>query len=144
MAAKYFSVPWTIPANCIPPDKNEKIISRAEQLSSYIMNGAVIGYRSGYRSNTPPVKISQMNSEDCLFWEGDDRVAFSFNDGSSWPSEGVAARHSKGAIWAAIDGSSSYIRDSDWTSEANDTNKNSLWCFPLTADGGDIVYGHDR
>lgn len=141
---KVLLCPMDNPAESYPPDKNGNETSRAEQLSSYIMNGAVIGFRTGYRSNAPPVKISQMNAGDCLFWEGDDRTAFSFNDGSSWPSEGVTARHSNGATWAAIDGSSSYIRDFDWTSEAKDTNKNSLWCFPLTSDGGDRIYGHDR
>ncbi|HEY3760750.1 MAG TPA: prepilin-type N-terminal cleavage/methylation domain-containing protein [Verrucomicrobiae bacterium] len=141
---KILLCPMDNPTESYPPDKNGKITSRAEQLSSYIMNGAVIGFRTGYRSNAPPVKISQMNAGDCLFWEADDRIAFAFNDGSSWPLEGVTARHANGATWAAIDGSSRYIRDLDWTSEAKDTNKNSLWCFPLTPDGGDRVYGHDR
>ena len=118
--------------------------TRAQQLSSYIMNGAVIGFRTGYHSNSPPVKISQMHPGDCLLFEADDRKAFSFNDGSSWPSEGITVRHLNGATLAAVDGSSSYVRLTDWQSEVADTNKNRLWCYPNTADGGDLVYGHNH
>jgi prepilin-type N-terminal cleavage/methylation domain-containing protein len=118
------------------------IKQRAQQLSSYIMNGAMIGFRSGYHSNSLPVKISQMRSSDCILFEADDRDAFSFNDGSSWPSEGITSRHSNGAVLGCIDGSSSYVRTNDWQSDVLSTNKNRLWCYPNTADGGDPVYGH--
>ena len=124
------------------PQPNGKVDHRPEQLSTYIMNGAVIGFRSGYYSNAIPVKISQMLPEDCVFFEADDRQAFSYNDGSSWPSEGVTARHSNGATLGAVDGSASYVRDDDWNEEVSDPNKNRLWCYPLTDDGGDPVYGH--
>jgi prepilin-type N-terminal cleavage/methylation domain-containing protein len=129
--------------NQLYPQANGKVEQRAEQLSTYIMNGAVIGFRSGYYSNAIPVKISQMLPEDCVFFEADDRQAFSYNDGSSWPSEGVTARHSRGATLGAVDGSASYVRDDDWDEEVNDPNKNRLWCYPLTEDGGDPIYGHN-
>ena len=116
---------------------------RAQQLSTYIMNGAVIGFRSGYHSNAMPVKISQMLPTDCILFEADERRAFSYNDGSSWPSEGVTIRHSNGATDAAVDGSTSYIRDDVWQNMVDDTNKNRVWCYPFTADGGDPTYGHD-
>ena len=118
--------------------------TRAQQLSSYIMNGAVIGFRTGYRSNSPPVRLSQMRPGDCLLFEANDRVAFNFNDGSSWPSEGITIRHSNGATLAAVDGSSSYVRLADWQRDVADTNKNRLWCYPNTSDGGDPVYGHNH
>ena len=108
------------------------------------MNGAVIGFRTGYHSNAPPVKISQMRSGDCVLFEADDRAPFNFNDGSSWPSEGITRRHLNGATMAVVDGSSSYVRLPDWQSDVADTNKNRLWCYPDTADGRDLVYGHNR
>jgi prepilin-type N-terminal cleavage/methylation domain-containing protein len=117
---------------------------RAQQLSTYIMNGAVIGFRTGYHSNAIPVKASQMLPTDCILFEADDRKAFSYNDGSSWPSEGISARHSNGATQAALDGSSSYVRNDDWANDVAYPGKNRLWCYPLTEDGGDPVYGHDN
>jgi len=115
---------------------------RAMQLSSYIMNGAIIGFRTGYHSNSIPVKISQMLPGNCILFEADDRKAFAYNDGSSWPSEGISIRHSMGATQGLLDGSSSYVRDDQWLSEVNDSGKNNLWCYPLTEDGGDAVYSH--
>ena len=122
--------------------KSGKVAQRPQQLSSYIMNGAVMGFRSGYHSNAPPVTISQMRPGDCVLWEADGRDPFNFNDGSSWPSEGITTRHLNGATQAAVDGSSSYVRWADWQNDAADTNKNRLWCYPNTANGGDPVYGH--
>ena len=124
--------------------KSGNVEQRAQQLSSYIMNGAVIGFRSGYHSNAVPVKISQMQPGDCVLWEVDDRDPSSFNDGSSWPSEGITTRHLNGATQAAVDGSSSYVRVTDWQNDVADTNKDRLWCYPNTTDGGDLVYGHNH
>jgi prepilin-type N-terminal cleavage/methylation domain-containing protein len=122
--------------------KSGGVVQRAQQLSSYIMNGAVIGFRSGYHSNAPPVKISQMQPGDCVLWEADERHPGNFNDGSSWPSEGITVRHQQGATQAAVDGSSSYVRWTDWQNDVADTNKNRLWCYPNTVNGGDPIYGH--
>ena len=116
---------------------------RDQQLSTYIMNGAVIGFRTGYHSNSVAVKITQMLPTDCILFEADERDAFSYNDGSSWPSEGITTRHSNGATITSVDGSSTYIRNDHWQSLVNYSGKNSVWCYPLTADGGDPVYGHD-
>lgn len=125
------------------PQSNGTVQQRAQQFSTYIMNGAVIGFRSGFNSNAIPVKISQMQPTDCVLFEADDREAFSYNDGSSWPSEGITIRHSNGATWAAVDGSSSYIREDTWLDAVADPGKNFLWSYPLTDDGGDPVNGHN-
>lgn len=124
------------------PTKRGGMAERAQQLSSYVMNGAVIGFRSGYHSNAVPVTVSQLQPGDCLLFEADERTAFAFNDGSSWPSEGISRRHLLGATQAAMDGSCSYVRDADWLADVLNTNKNRLWCYPKTKDGGDPVYGH--
>ena len=123
-------------------DNKGKTSYRAEQLSSYLMNGAVIGFRSGFHSNALPVKITQMLPGDCVFLEADDRDSFNYNDGSSWPSEGISTRHSKGGTQAALDGSASYVRDADWLTDINCPTKNRVWCYPNTADGGDAIFGH--
>jgi prepilin-type N-terminal cleavage/methylation domain-containing protein len=119
------------------------VVQRPQQLSSYVMNGAVEGFQNGYKSVAPAVKLSQMRPDDVVFWEADEREPFCFNDGSNWPFEGITTRHSNGAVLAALDGSASYIRLADWQSAVADTNKNRLWCYPGTADGGDAEYGHE-
>ena len=105
---------------------------RPQQISSYAMNGAVIGYN---KMVYPPVRLAAMHPGDCAFWETDETDPYYFNDGANWPHEGVSARHSQGAIQAAFDGSVSYIRLDKWYEEVDETNKNQLWCYPNSDDG---------
>jgi len=110
-----------------------KFGERPQQSSSYAMNGAVVGYMYMIY---PPVKLSAMRPEDCAFWETDETDPSYFNDGANWPGEGVSARHNQGGIQAVFDGSVSYVRLNDWYNDVNDTNKNRLWCYPNSPDGG--------
>jgi len=105
---------------------------RDQQLSSYAINGAVIGYN---RTNYPAEKLSRMRADDVAFWETDEKEPQYFNDGANFPAEGVSARHLNGAIKAAFGGSVSYIRLGAWYLQVYDTNKNSLWCYPDSPDG---------
>jgi len=114
---------------------------RKQQLSSYAMNGAVIGFRAMIY---PPVKLARMLPGDCAFWETDETEPYYFNDGANWPGEGVSPRHLQGGIQALFDGSANYVKLKDWYADVADTNKNRLWCYPNTADGGDPDYGHNQ
>jgi hypothetical protein len=106
---------------------------RPQQISSYAMNGAVIGYDF---SVYPPVKLSAMQPTDCAFWETDEKHPEYFNDGANFPGEGVSGRHQNGGIQGAFDGSVSYVRLDNWYKDVADANKNRLWCYPGSPDGG--------
>jgi len=125
-----------------PMDKPEssKFGSRPQQISTYAMNGAVIGFMSMIY---PPVKLSMMRPTDCAFWETDETIPANFNDGANYPGEGVSGRHYQGGIQAAFDSSVNYIKMADWSNDVADANKNRLWCYPNTSDGGDPLYGHN-
>jgi prepilin-type N-terminal cleavage/methylation domain-containing protein len=112
-------------------------MERPQQISSYAMNGAVVGYPNPGEYPTP-VKLAAMKSTDCAFWETDETDPHNFNDGANWPgmNEGVSARHNQGAIQAAFDTSVSYVLLKDWNNDVDDPGKNRLWCNPNTADGG--------
>jgi prepilin-type N-terminal cleavage/methylation domain-containing protein len=103
---------------------------RDQQISSYVMNGAVNGY-----AVLPTLKVSQMSPGGVAFWEADETKPSDFNDGASQPDEGVSKRHNEGAIAGAFDGSVKYVKFADWLQQATSTNKNDLWCYPLSADG---------
>jgi prepilin-type N-terminal cleavage/methylation domain-containing protein len=105
---------------------------RQQQISSYAMNGAVIGYN---RIKYPAVKLSSLRADDIAFWETDEKNPRYFNDGANYPREGVSTRHLNGAINAAFGGSVSYIRIDFWYLQVDDARKNSLWCYPNSADG---------
>jgi hypothetical protein len=104
---------------------------RPQQISSYAMNGAVVGFGA----IDTPVKLAAMKSTDCAFWETDETDPFYFNDGANFPGEGVSARHNQGAIQAEFDTSVSYVLLSDWNNDVDDPGKNRLWCYPNSPDG---------
>jgi prepilin-type N-terminal cleavage/methylation domain-containing protein len=113
-------------------------MERPQQISSYAMNGAVVGYMHGQNHpEDPPVRLAAMGPEDCAFWETDETEPFYFNDGANFPPEGVSARHQQGGIQATFSGSVNYVRLADWKLEMADPNRNRLWCYPNSPDGGD-------
>jgi hypothetical protein len=81
------------------------------------------------------VKLSSLCGSDIAFWETDEKWPTNFNDGASYPREGVSARHSNGAINAAFNGSVSFIKFGTWYAEVAATNRNRLWCYPRSPDG---------
>lgn len=115
-----------------PMDHPEKDDQRKQQVSSYVMNGAVIGYG---RINYPPVKMAAMLPDDIVFWETDESRPDYFNDGASYPAEGVSRRHNQGAIRAAFGGWVGYVKFDEWYKQVASTNKNPLWCYPGSVDG---------
>jgi prepilin-type N-terminal cleavage/methylation domain-containing protein len=118
---------------CPMDNTNSSLFSqRDQQLSSYAINGATIGFN---RTNYPAEKHSSMRPDDIAFWETDENDPHYFNDGANFPAEGVSARHLNGAIQAAFGGSVGYIRMGAWYLQVYDTNKNSLWCYPGSPNG---------
>jgi len=105
---------------------------RAQKISSYVLNGAIIGYD---RTNFPPAKLGGMLPTDIAFWETDEKFPNFFNDGASFPREGVSTRHLQGAIRAAFGGDVGFVRFDTWYFQVTDINKNSLWCYPGSFDG---------
>ena len=61
--------------------------SRPQQISSYAMNGAVVGYPGiSVDINTiTPVKLQRMQADDCAFWETDERTRLTSTTGPIIP-----------------------------------------------------------
>ena len=109
---------------------------RDQQISSYVMNGAVCGY--GLALN-PPVKLTQLAPSAIAFWEcanntAEDNQTF-FNDGASEPDENVSGRHGAVAIYGAFDGSARLMKLTEWTDKAGSDSANELWCYPSSPNG---------
>jgi prepilin-type N-terminal cleavage/methylation domain-containing protein len=109
----------------------QRNMERPQQISSYAMNGAVVGY--GF--NRLPVKLTRMLPADCAFWETDETEPVYFNDGANYPPEGVSGRHAAGGVQAAFDGSVSYIKLAQWKQDMTNPGRNRLWCNPDSPDG---------
>jgi hypothetical protein len=109
---------------------------RPQQISSYVMNGAVCGYSRGMN---PPVKVAQLSPAGVAFWEcannTEEENQENFNDGASSPDENTSARHGTVAIWGAFDGSASLMKLAVWSGKVQVDNPNELWCFPRSPTG---------
>ena len=105
---------------------------RDQQISSYVLNGAVCGYD---RMLSHCVRLGCMSPTAIAFWETDEHAPNFFNDGSSYPNEGVSQRHLQGAMTGSFDGSAAFMKYDSWYDEADKADRNQLWCYPDSTNG---------
>jgi type II secretory pathway pseudopilin PulG len=129
---KMYLCPMDNPSAAVFVATNNDWETRPQQISTYAMNGGVIGYMDMVY---PPQRMSAMWSQACAFWETDERYPKFFNDGANYPPEGVSGRHLAGGVQALFDASVSYVKTNTWYQDEADPNKNRLWCYPLTSNG---------
>ena len=127
-----------------PADKvNALFYQRSILFTSYVWNGAVNSYTNG-----PSHKIVEFKPLCALMWETDEQVPFFFNDSSSFPDEGISARHGHGATIALFSGSTERIAVKNWygnefAGAAGQRGAgipvnllpNRAWCNPAKANG---------
>ena len=112
---------------------------RKEKLSSYIMNGATMGYYMG-PSSARTHKLSSMNPSAYATWEPSDKPPYDpakvFNDGASFPNddEGPSRRHNAGCNVSAFDGHVQFLKFALFEQEQYD-KPGLLWCDPDTPQG---------
>jgi len=105
---------------------------RRQQISSYVMNGAVGGY---WRVRYPSLRLGGFDPQGVIFWETDEQEPGFFNDGASRPEEGVSTRHNIGALCATFGSAVYHAKFRGWYRDIADTNKSRLWCYPESPDG---------
>jgi prepilin-type N-terminal cleavage/methylation domain-containing protein/prepilin-type processing-associated H-X9-DG protein len=112
---------------------------RKERLSSYIMNGATMGYYMG-PTNARTHKLSAMNPSAFATWEPSDKPPYDpakvFNDGASFPNddEGPSRRHGNGCNVSAFDGHAQFLKFAVFEQEQYD-KPGLVWCDPDTPQG---------
>jgi prepilin-type N-terminal cleavage/methylation domain-containing protein len=124
---------------------NTLYYSRNIYITSYVWNGAVNGFGTFAPQS---YKITAFKPNAILQWETDEKTPFFFNDCSSFPDEGISARHGKGATVGLISGSTESIRLSEWYTSRYagapgargggipvNMLPNPVWCNPGTANG---------
>ncbi len=110
-----------------PLDKTNTATFRARgmKLSSYIMNGAICGYK--IRSQV--YKQAQFQADAIVLWQADERSPGDFNDGSSTPNENITRLHSQGTTVGVVTGSVEYYKRTKFYQEVNN-RPGRLWCDP--------------
>jgi prepilin-type N-terminal cleavage/methylation domain-containing protein len=124
---------------------NANYYLRYELITSYVFNGAIVGY--GKNSATAagfyvPSKISKFKPTNILQWENNElnTSVGAWNDVSNFPIESGApsfsARHGKSAQIGRMDGGAARVPMTDINAMANDTTApNDLWFSPDSANG---------
>lgn len=92
------------------------------------MNGAV----SGFSRSLPAYRIHEFRPTSVIFWETEFET---WNDGSSFPTEGITRRHGNGATVGLVDGGCVWFPRGDWDSELL-RRPGMLWCSPGSRTGG--------
>lgn len=103
---------------------------RSSYLTSYLMNGAVAGFG---RNKDAAFRIDQFRPDAAIFWEADEGKG-GWNDGSSFPTEGLTKRHGNGATVSFIDGHTEWVTHVEYDLELGRA-PGKLWCAPDTRTG---------
>jgi len=130
--------------NCPMDNKSKYFKQRANQMSSYIMNGAVCNFTVDWpttaKHGTQKITgIAGVPAAMCYIqWEPDENLgnppigAFAYNDASSYPdrNEGVGRLHNSGAVIRAIGAHVLFIKYKDFDREQLVPGKGLLWWGP--------------
>jgi prepilin-type N-terminal cleavage/methylation domain-containing protein len=136
LLADYIARNWNVfrcPAD--PTNSSPDWVGRNNKLSTYVMNGAALGYRG-----TPPMgqkthKLAEFKVEAYMMWEPSDKPA-SYNDGSSKPNptEGPSMRHVKGCIVTGYDSHAQLLKFKTFVDQSS-TYPGLGWCDPDSGKG---------
>ena len=103
-------------------------------LSSYVMNGAMSGFAE---NNYIGLNVYQFKAKSVMFYEIPATILSvnGNNDGTNVPPEGMCNRHFGATAAAYIDGHAELIYYKTFVSECL-KGPSSLWCDPTATDGG--------
>ena len=121
---------------------------RSILISSYVFNGAIVGYPDSTATMNgtkfiKAFKISKFKPTNILEWENDEKntATGNWNDFSNYPIESGQpsfdqVRHGKSCQVGRMDGSAARVLKADMIGWANNnTTPNDLWYNPNTANG---------
>jgi len=113
---------------------------REMQVCSYMMNGAVSGYRPDPRGPWTTYKITQFQSHYMVYWEADENKPDNYDNVSSKPDEGVTKRHNTGSVMGMFGGQTEFIKFRKYAQEAGiggfrGDRPGRFWCNPGSPTG---------
>jgi prepilin-type N-terminal cleavage/methylation domain-containing protein len=131
----YIARNWKVYRCPADPTNGPNWAVRAERLSTYVMNGAALGYRGAPPLGQMTHKITQFRVDAYMMWEPSDTAA-SYNDGSSNPNstEGPSTRHLTGCIVTGYDGHAALLKFFTFMQQSN-LKPGFGWCDPDSQNG---------
>ena len=141
LLADYISKNWRIYQCPADPTNAPNWSGRLNKFSTYVMNGAALGYKGGPPLGQRTHKISQFKPDAYLMWEPAD-VPGSYNDAASDPNttEGPSTRHRIGCNITCYDGHAQLLKFQTFMQQT--TQQPGLgWCDPDSALGTGAASG---
>jgi prepilin-type N-terminal cleavage/methylation domain-containing protein len=135
LLADYVSKNWHIFQCPADSTNNPNWWKRPNRLSTYVMNGAALGYRPGPPLGQKTHRLPQFKPEAYMLWEPDDKSA-PYNDASSNPdaTEGPSKRHRIGCIVTGYDGHAQLLKFMTFIKQVN-LRPSFGWCDPDSPTG---------
>jgi prepilin-type N-terminal cleavage/methylation domain-containing protein len=139
-------------SNCVPEDRQTGVLwpyleaertyrcpshkgpyDGTARMTSYIMNGAVIGYGRF----SAPLRVGQLQGDAVVLWDGNEQVQFGppYNDGGSFPYEVVPGHHGTTVTCGVVDGSTIVLPQIDFYALRDAPTANRFWCVPNSPNG---------
>jgi hypothetical protein len=103
-----------------------------QNFTSYIMNGAIVGYGN----NQPWARYHKFAPDVVMIWEMDEvaMTSLAFNDGSTRPSSGATRRHGSGLTVGLASGAAEWITR-DYYAQEEGKHPGRLWASPFSTGG---------
>jgi len=133
---------------CPEDPVNVNYLARTELITSYVWNGAIVGYGKGPQDGNGydiPYKISRFKASNILQWENDEKniAQGAWNDFANFPLEGnptkvdtFSKRHGKSGQIGRMDGSAAREVLTKLVAWSNDPGgPNDMWYSPASAIG---------
>lgn len=126
---------------CPADMNNAQYLQRYELITSYVWNGAVVGYPAQAAANStadlPTFKLVRFKPTNILQWENDETHTDpgEWNDFSNYPYQPISQRHGKTAQVGRMDGSAGRITMIEMNAMVADSGANDMWCNPASANG---------
>jgi prepilin-type N-terminal cleavage/methylation domain-containing protein len=107
--------------------------TRANKMSSYLMNGALVSYSRSFSPST--YKTTAFRSDAIIIWQGSESGG-NWADGANDPTEGFTKLHGgESGTMGGVDGHVEQMKRLRFTALTLETTKNALWCNPGKANG---------
>jgi hypothetical protein len=128
LLADYIAKNWKVYRCPADPTNTTAWSSRTERLSTYVMNGAALGYRGAPPLGQRTHKITQFRVDGYMMWEPQDSE---YNDASSQPdaANGPSTRHQTGCIVTGYDGHAALLKFITFMNQVNQ-KPGFGWCDP--------------
>jgi prepilin-type N-terminal cleavage/methylation domain-containing protein len=131
-----------------PVDVPPYLDGPTQNLTSYLMNGAMLDYGGAGVNFTLPVARFKRSAQCCIWWEARENpgsTGSNWNDGASYPDEEIISdRHQKYGLLAMLDGHVEQWSPQEFLHKAHRNqwignefpDGNELWCAPDLPLGG--------